>query len=226
MLRSEPELDTDVRVPLSRTRRAIVAVMTASASVPQFAVDARVDLSALASARLAGETISYGDAVMAATARALRAHAELNASFDEDAVIRHAQINLGLAIIGPDGLLVVVVRDADRLALNEIAAERQRLTAAAAAGTLRGEEVVGSTFVVSNLGPAGVPRFQALLVPPSVGILAVGAIEQRLRLVEQVEQYPALTLCLSCDHRAVDGMHAARFLATVVSQLEEPKSLL
>lgn len=225
MLRSEPELETDVRIPLSRTRRAIAAVMTASASVPQFAVDAYVDLSALASARLAGETISYGDAIMGATARALRVHPELNASFDEDAVIRHAQVNLGLGIMGPDGLLVVVLRDADRLPVSEIAAERQRLTAAAAAGTLRGEEVVGSTFVVSNLGPAGVPRFQALLVPPSAGILAVGAVEQRLRLVEQVEQYPALTLCLTCDHRVVDGADAARFLDTVVEQLERPESL-
>ncbi len=201
--------------------------MTASASVPQFALDAHVDLTELAALRAAGPSFSFGDAVARAAALALALHPELNSSFDGDCIVRHGSVALGIGTIGPEGLLVVVVRGADRLTLEELAFERKRLAAAAREGTLRGEEVLGATFVVSNLGPAGVPRFQALVVPPAVGILAIGAVETRLRLVsDRVESYPALTLCLSCDHRVVDGLEAARFLETLVGELERPAQAL
>lgn len=227
MLRFQPELETDLRVPLTRNRRAIATVMTASAAVPQFSVDAHVDVSELAAARAAGASFSYGDAVVRAATLALVAHPELNASFADDCIVRHGNVNMGIGTLGPDGLLVVVVRNAERLTLDELASERRRLAGAAEAGSLRGDEVLGATFVVSNLGPAGVQRFQALVVPPTAGILAIGAVDTRLRLSdEQVGAYPALTLCLSCDHRVVDGMDAARFLGTLVRELERPVRIL
>lgn len=227
MLRFLPEVETDRRVPLTRNRRAIASVMTISAGVPQFSVDAHVDLTELAAARAAGTSFSYGDAVVRAAVRALVAHPELNASFDGDGIIRHGHVHMGIGTLGPDGLLVVVVRNAERLTLEEVGTERRRLANAAEEGSLRGDEVLGATFVVSNLGPAGVPRFQALVVPPAAAILAIGAVETRLRLVdEQVRAYPALTLCLSCDHRVVDGMDAARFLQTLVRELEQPVQVL
>jgi pyruvate dehydrogenase E2 component (dihydrolipoamide acetyltransferase) len=225
-VRPSPPEQADVRVPLSRNRRAIASLMTASASIPQFGLDADVDITELIALRNRANGFSISDAVLRGTALALRAHPEFNASFDDDAVLRHAHVNLGLGIIGPEGLMVVVVRDADQLSLEELAGERGRLADAAERGDLRGEEVMGATFVVSNLGPAGVPRFQALLVPPAAGILAVGAVQERLRLGEAgVERFATLTLCLTCDHRAVDGLDGARFLQTITGLIERPEQL-
>jgi pyruvate dehydrogenase E2 component (dihydrolipoamide acetyltransferase) len=214
-------------MPLSRNRRAIASLMTTSASIPQFGIDAEVDVTELAALRAGESTFSISDAVARATALSLRAHPELNASFDEDAVVQHGHVNLGLGIIGPEGLMVVVFRDAGSLSLDELAAERIRLSEAAREGKLRGEEVLGATFVISNLGPAGVPRFQALLVPPAAAILAVGAVQDRLRLADAgVERFSALTLCLTCDHRVVDGVDGARFLQTLKGLLEQPQQLV
>jgi len=223
---SLPERE-DVRLPLSRNRRAIAAVMTASASIPQFGLDADVDLTELLALREENGTFSLADAVTRAAALALRAHPELNASFDDDAIVRHGSVNLGVGIIGPEGLIVVVVREADRLSIAELATERRRLADAAKQGKLRGEEVIGATFVISNLGPAGVARFQALLVPPAAAILAVGTVRERVRLTRTgVEGFSALTFCLTCDHRAVDGLDGARFLETLTNLLEQPAVLL
>jgi pyruvate dehydrogenase E2 component (dihydrolipoamide acetyltransferase) len=217
----------DIRLPLSRNRRAIASLMTTSASIPQFGLDVDVDVTHLAALREQEEaTFSVSDAVVRAAALSLRAHPVLNASIDEDSVVQHARVHVGLGIIGPDGLIVVVFRDADDLSLEAVAAERVRLGNAAREGRLRGEEVLGSTFVISNLGPAGVARFQALLVPPAAAILAVGALQDRLRLTEAgVERYSSLTLCLTCDHRVVDGLDGARFLRTLADLLERPQGL-
>jgi pyruvate dehydrogenase E2 component (dihydrolipoamide acetyltransferase) len=201
--------------------------MTASAAIPQFGIDADVDLTELLSLREGEGGFSIGDAVTRAAALALRAHPELNASFDDDAVVRHARVSLGLGIIGPEGLMVVVVRDPDRLSIREVASERRRLAEAAEHGKLRGDEVIGATFVISNLGPTGVSRFQALLVPPAAAILAVGAVQERVRLAEgEVEAFSTLAVCLTCDHRVVDGLDGARFLATFTNVLEQPGQLL
>jgi pyruvate dehydrogenase E2 component (dihydrolipoamide acetyltransferase) len=201
--------------------------MAASASIPQFGLDADVDVTELLELRKENGDFSLGDAVTRAAALALRAHPELNASFDDDTIVRHGSVNLGLGIIGPEGLIVVVVREADRLSIAELATERRRLADAAEQGELRGEEVIGATFVISNLGPAGIARFQALLVPPSAAILAVGAVRERLRLTgARVEGFSALTFCLTCDHRVVDGLDGARFLETLTNLLEQPAVLL
>lgn len=226
MRQSLPERE-DARLPLSRNRRAIAALMAASASIPQFGLDADVDVTELLELRKENGDFSLGDAVTRAAALALRAHPELNASFDDDTIVRHGSVNLGLGIIGPEGLIVVVVREADRLSIAELATERRRLADAAEQGELRGEEVIGATFVISNLGPAGIARFQALLVPPSAAILAVGAVRERLRLTDaEVEGFSALTFCLTCDHRVVDGIDGARFLETLTNLLEQPAVLL
>jgi pyruvate dehydrogenase E2 component (dihydrolipoamide acetyltransferase) len=223
---SLPERE-DVRLPLSRNRRAIASLMAASASIPQFGLDADVDLTELLALREENGRFSIGDAVIRAAAFALRAHPELNASFDDGSILRHGSVNLGVGIVGPEGLIVVVIREADRLSIAELATERRRLADAAEQGKLRGEEVIGATFVISNLGPAGVARFQALLVPPSAAILAVGAVREHLRLTETgVEGFSALTFCLTCDHRVVDGLDGARFLETLTNLLEQPAVLL
>ncbi len=203
------------RVPLSRMRRAIVRSMTASAQVPQFAIEIDARLAALAElrARLAadGVRVSYSDVLTAACAAALVAHPNVNASFDDDAIARHAEVNVGLAISLDDGLIAPAVLGADRLSLRELEAERVRLTAAARAGSLTAAEATAATFTISNLGPFGVTRFAALVVPPQAAILAVGGLTEERRLA----------LTLSSDHRVLDGAPAASFLADVVARLED-----
>jgi pyruvate dehydrogenase E2 component (dihydrolipoamide acetyltransferase) len=197
-------------------RRAIVKSMTASALVPQFTIEAEPRLDALAARRRELRAdwpqLSYTDLFIAACARALRAHPGVNASFDDDAIVEHADVNLGIALALPDGLIAPAVREADRLTLAEIAGERERLTAAAQAGTLMPEDVFSATFTLSNLGPYGIRRFRALVVPPQAAILALGAITAE----------GTVSLSLSCDHRVLDGAPAAEFLATVVDLLERP----
>ena len=145
-----------------------------------------------------------------ACARALREHPGVNASFGEDCVIVHERVNIGLALALDDGLTVPVILDADARGLEGLAAERLRLAEAARTRALRAEEIFAGTFSISNLGPLGVDRFQALVLPPQAAILAVGSLRE------------TVSLSGSFDHRAVDGAPAARFLATVARLLAEP----
>jgi pyruvate/2-oxoglutarate dehydrogenase complex dihydrolipoamide acyltransferase (E2) component len=207
------------QVPLSRMRRGIVRAMNASAQVPQFTVEMEMRANPLRERReravAESGRLSYSDALTAACAAALLEHPRVNASFAEDAIVEHAEVNVGLAVALEDGLIAPAVRNADRLTLAEIEAERVRLTEAAQAGTLSAEEVLAATFTISNLGPFGVTRFQALVVPPQAAILAVGALTAEGRIA----------LALSCDHRVLDGAPAARFLGDVVDRLHDPSWL-
>ena len=204
------------RRPLSRMRRAIAKSMTASALVPQFTIECDARLGLLAAWRdevaASGARISYSDAIVAAAARALRSHPVLNSSFADDAILEHGEVNVGFALDLPEGLIAPAIRRADTLSLPELAAERARLAAAARDGTLTPDDVFSATFTVSNLGPLGVRRFRALVVPPQAAILALGAVTDEW----------LMSLSLSCDHRVVDGAPAARFLTELVGLLEDP----
>ena len=203
-----------IRRPPTRMRRAIAKSMTASALVPQFTIESDADLDALAEFRRelqsTGVSVSYSDVFVAATARALKQHPRLNSSYGEDAVLEHQVVNIGIAVALEDGLIAPAIREADQLTLAEIAQARERLTAAAQAGTLTPEDVFSTTFTISNLGTYGVRRFRALVVPPQAGILALGAITPEGQV----------SLSLSCDHRVLDGAHGAEFLRDLVGLLE------
>lgn len=208
-----------IRRPLSRTRRQTARSMTASALVPQFTLERDVCMGAFTALRRehgpGTERPSYSDVAIAACSRALRGHPGLNASLDNDVVVEHAEINVGLAIALSDGLMAPAVLDADTLTLEAIGAERQRLTHAAEAGTLEPEVLFSTTFTITNLGSLGVRRFRALVVPPQAAILAIGAV-----MPDDV-----MSLSLSCDHRVVDGAPAAAFLRDVAEALEAPAGL-
>jgi pyruvate dehydrogenase E2 component (dihydrolipoamide acetyltransferase) len=200
--------------PLSRMRRAIVKTMTASAAIPQFGVEMALDAGGLIKARrrVAGDARpSYSDAVVASVAAALRDHPLLNASLQDEGIVRHEEVNVAIAVAIADGLVSPTIEHADRLSLAELAAERIRLTEAAHAGTLTPHELLSATFTVSNLGPLGVRRFNALVIPPQVAILAIGSLED-----------DEIALTLSVDHRVVDGAPAALFLGQIRAQLENP----
>jgi pyruvate dehydrogenase E2 component (dihydrolipoamide acetyltransferase) len=174
-----------------------------------------------------GIKLSLSDFVTKAVALALRAHPGVNASFEADAIVRHGEVNLGIAVALPEGLIVPVLRRADTLGLREIRRQSEALAAAARANQLTGEQLAGGTFTISNLGMYGVRQFDAILNLPEAAILAVGAAEKR-PVVEgdQLTVGTIMTVTLTADHRAIDGAVAAEFLQTLKTFLEEPAAML
>jgi pyruvate dehydrogenase E2 component (dihydrolipoamide acetyltransferase) len=224
------------RIPHSRMRKTIAARMVrAKQAAPEIhlSVDVRVDRLAAArdqlNQRLAHEGIklSLGDFVTKAVALALRRHPGVNASFEADAIVRHGEVNLGIAVALKEGLIVPVLHRADTLGLREIRVLTEALTTAARASSLAPEQLTGSTFTISNLGMYGIRQFDAILNVPEAGILAVGAAEKRPVVEEdRLVIGTVMTVTLTADHRAVDGAMAAEFLRTLKGLLEEPTSML
>ena len=209
------------RVPLTRMRAAIAAAMTKSVrEAPQFAIERDVDMTA-ANARRKAAGASYTDVVVSAAARALAKHPRLRSRFDGDAIVEPSAVHVGLAIAVEGGLIVPVIRDADRKDLATLAQDRERLEAGARGGKLTAPDLMGAVFSVSNLGSLGVDRFRALVNPPEAAILALGAIRDQVVARDGAAVIrPMVTLTLSVDHRVADGADAARFLADVVRELE------
>lgn len=225
-----------VRVPLEGMRRTIAERMQRSAQqAPHITLTLDVDMSkALALRDYAGKRetegmrLSLTALIVKAAAWALSEHPALNAYLVDDAILLLPEINVGVAVALEEGLIVPVIRDADRKGLRTIDAELTALATRARAGELAAQDVADGTFTVSNLGMFGIDRFTAILNPPQVGILAVGRVATRF--VPDAEgrplAHPLMTLTLSADHRAVDGAVAARFLSALQGALEEPARIL
>ncbi|MGQ4599784.1 2-oxo acid dehydrogenase subunit E2 [Nocardia sp. R6R-6] len=166
---------------------------------------------------------SVNDLLVRAVAVTLRNDPALNVSFAADMLRRHRGIHLGVAVATPTGLLVPVIRDADRKSISEIAAETRDKAERARDRKLRADEMSGGTFTISNLGMFGIEQFTAVINPPESAILAVGAAQDELRLsLDKVITRKILRVTLSADHRAVDGAVAARFLQQLKEVLEHP----
>ncbi|HZU76418.1 MAG TPA: 2-oxo acid dehydrogenase subunit E2, partial [Dehalococcoidia bacterium] len=162
-----------------------------------------------------------------AVAKALGRHPLLNARVTEAGIELLREVHVGLAVALEDGLVVPVVRDADRLTLKEIAQESSRLAAAARAGTLTLDEMAGGTFSITALGMYDVDFFTPIINPPNVAILGVGRIhDATVWEGERPLRRSELTLSLTIDHRAVDGAPAAEFLRSVRDLLQAPYRLL
>ena len=224
------------RIPHSRMRKTIAQrMLQAKQTAPEIhlTVDIRADKLVAAreelNKRLAREGIklSLGDFVTKAVALSLRAHPGVNASYEPDAIVRHGEVNIGIAVALPDGLIVPVLHRADTLGLREIRQQSEVLAAAARANTLTGEQLSGSTFTISNLGMYGIREFDAILNMPEVGILAVGSADKRPVVDgDRLIIGTVMTVTLTADHRAVDGAMAAEFLRTLKGLLEEPTAML
>jgi pyruvate dehydrogenase E2 component (dihydrolipoamide acetyltransferase) len=207
--------------------------MTESATtIPVFTVSVDVDVSQiLASRREArgsgAEAPSVNDFVVKAVAATLREFPRFNASYVEGKMECYSRVNVGIAVATDDALLVPVVRDADSLSLAEISAESRRLADAARSRTLAPADFHDGTFTVSNLGMFGVGSFTAIVDPPQVAILAVGAARRSAVEDEdgRVVFRDLMTLTLSCDHRVVYGADGARFLSRLRELLERPLTL-
>jgi pyruvate dehydrogenase E2 component (dihydrolipoamide acetyltransferase) len=217
------------KVPLTSIRRTIARRLTEAWTVPVFQLQVSADMeranAVVAAARELHPDVkvSVTDLLTKICASALARHPDVNVSFADDALLRHPNANVGIAVAAPQGLVVPVVKGAERLSLAEIAAVRADLVERARAQKLKAEDMSGGTFTISNLGMFGVESFTAVLNPPQAAILAVGATEDRpvARDGELVVR-PTMTMTLTVDHRAVDGAPAADFLRTVKAMLELP----
>lgn len=174
-----------------------------------------------------GTKISYVDILVAACARALVENPQANASWESDGIHYKNYANVGIAVDSERGLVVPVVKDADILPITEISSCSSKLINKARKGQLTPEQMKGGTFTISNLGMFEVDSFTAIVNPPETCILAVGAIvDKPVARDGQVVIRPIMNLCLSYDHRIVDGAPAARFLQCVKHYLENPVWLL
>ncbi|MSO96185.1 MAG: 2-oxo acid dehydrogenase subunit E2 [Thermoleophilia bacterium] len=222
---------TGVVVPLTPIRRAIAQRLTQAWEAPHFAISMSADMGRVSALRelLLERTQegsprpTYSDVLTKVCAVALLQHPALNAHYEVDQVRIFSTVNIGIAVAIMDGLIVPVIRGVERKSVVAIAADRADLVFRTRAGKLLPDDLVGGTFTISDLGMYGVDRFFAVLNPPQVAILAVGAVEERA-VVEagQLAIRPRLELTLSCDHRAVDGATASEFLRSVKEILEEP----
>jgi pyruvate dehydrogenase E2 component (dihydrolipoamide acetyltransferase) len=202
-------------------------------TVPHFFVVRDVDATKLVSLRekLApgvqqshGVKLTQTDLLVALVARVLRTHASMNASWTGNGIRTNSDINVGLAIATPDGVVAPVVQRADGARLGDIATRRQDLADRARAGRLQPADLSGGTFTISNLGMLGVDAFTAIIVAPQAAILAVGAIADRVVAANgQVVIRPMVTLTLSSDHRVVDGARAAQFMRDLTDALQDPE---
>ncbi|QKW37696.1 2-oxo acid dehydrogenase subunit E2 [Actinomadura sp. NAK00032] len=223
--------DEDVEaVPLNRFRKVAAKRLTESKrDAPHFYLNREVDAEALLAFRktlneaLAPAKVSVNDLIVKAVATALREHPAVNVSYTEENLLFHKRIHVGIAVAVEDGLVVPVVKDADRKSVSQIGAESRELAGRAREGKLKLDEMSGGTFSVSNLGMFGVSSFSAVINPPEAAILAVGAVRDE-PVVRDGEVVPGkrLAVTLSVDHRATDGATAAQFLARLAELLQNP----
>jgi len=219
----------------TKLRQTIARRMVASKqTVPHFYVTSEIDMAEAMALRSKLNTlvdeagkISVNDMVLKAAAVALTRFPGINASFGENVIVRHGTVNMGIAVALEQGLITVVVAEADRKPLAQIAREAKDIVNRAKNGKARPEEMQGSTFTVSNLGMFDVDQFVAIINPPEAAILAVGSVRD-VPVVKNGQVVPGKTMkvTISADHRVTDGVEAAKFLQEVKKNLEEPLRLL
>jgi pyruvate dehydrogenase E2 component (dihydrolipoamide acetyltransferase) len=230
----EDEVET---IPLKGVRKVIADRMLESLqTTAQLTLNGSADARALKAYRqqlktsaesLGLQKVTINDLILFAVSRILPQYPELNAQFKDEAIYRHKNVQLGVAVDTPRGLMVPVIRQANRLSLKQIARESKRLATACLEGKVAPDELAGGTFTVTNLGNLGVESFTPVLNPPEVGILGVGGIN--LKPVEEageVEFRPHLGLSLTINHQVVDGAPAARFLQALSQGLADFELLL
>ena len=215
-------------IPLTQMRRIVGQRMTQSKqSAPHFYISMDVDMSAVGKLRSQwkergdGSVPSLNDFILQATAHALKEFPSMNSSFTAQGIQQHSDINIGVAVALDEGLVVPVIRNADRLSLLELAKQSHDLADKAQSKKLFPLDYEGGTFTVSNLGMLGVDSFTAIINPPQAAILAVGRVAPRVVTDgDGIEIKSMMTATLSADHRVVDGASAARFLRQIKHYLE------
>lgn len=230
------QLSPDVQygeAPISQMRKTIARRLAESKfTSPHFYLTIEINMDATIAARKAinedpNVKVSYNDIVVKAAAAALRKHPNINASWLGDKIAIHQDVNIGVAVAVPDGLVVPVIKNADVKPMTMINAEVKALAAKARDKKIQPSEMQGNTFTISNLGMFGIEEFTAIINPPDACILAVGSIVQK-PIVKNGELAVGnlMKVTLSCDHRIVDGASGAQFLQTLRSFIENPVRIL
>ncbi len=221
-------------IPLTGIRGRVAERMYESwNTIPRVTEVMHVDMSATVAFREAmqnqweqqfGVRISLNDLITKAVAVALSRHPRLNATMGEREVRVHDQINIGVAVNLDEGLIVPVVRQVDQKDLGQISRESRELAERARSGRLQLDDLSDGTFTITNLGTTGIDLFTPIINPPQVAILGVGMIQRRPVVVgDALAIRPSAYLCLVFDHRAVDGVPAARFLQELQQLLSKPQ---
>ena len=226
------------RINLSGMRKVIAErLVTSKAPVPHFYLNIDIDAGPLMAARAelksAGEDadtskITVNDFVLKASVQAAVKVPKVNASFDGDAIMQYAEVDLGIAVAIEDGLLTPVIRGAQNKSLREISESAKDLAHRARNKRMKPEEFQGGSFTVSNLGGMGIDSFSAIINPPQGFILAIGAISKK-PVVDNSDQIVIghrMSIWMSCDHRVIDGALGAEYLKELRHLLENPALLL
>ena len=228
-----PSITPGQELPLSNMRKTIAKRLSESMfGSPHYYVTVEIDMDAAVDLReqiqrLEEGKVSFNDLVVKACAKALTRFPMVNASWGGDKIATHADVNIGIAVAIPDGLITPVVRNADRKSILDIAHEVRDLATRARDRKLKPDEFTGSTFTISNLGMFDVDSFTAIINPPDSAILAVGAV-RKVPVVdgETIRPGHRMKVTMSSDHRVIDGALAAQFLAEVRRLLEAPVALV
>lgn len=228
------QMDGDTVEKLSGMRKVVAQRMQQShTEIPPVTQVTKVDVTALMQFRRellekTGKKYSVNDLILKATAKCLAAHPEMLVSFDGSQIIHRAHVNLGMAVALDTGLIVPVIRDADKLSLDALAACAKDLAARAKDGGLTPDDYKGSTFTVSNLGMFGIEMFTPIVNQPDAAILGVTAVEDELVMEADgtISKHQVMRLCCTFDHRAMDGAVEARFGMALRDLLQSPVEIL
>ena len=218
-------------IPFVGMRQAIAEHMVESLhNMAQLTMMMEVDVTELVKLReqVKGDfDVTYTDLVVKAVAKALKRHPMLNATLIGDEVHQLGSIHIGVAVALQDGLIVPVVRDADKRTVQEIAQEVRRLAQGARDGSLSVDEVTGSTFTITNLGTYGIDGFTPIINSPEAAIMGVGRIVERVVVHDdQIARRKMMVLSLTIDHRLIDGATGAEFMRSLKEMIENPYRLL
>ena len=222
--------NADEKIPLTNMRKVIARRMTESAqNIPAFQAAVEVNMErciafrkTINEARKEGK-ISYNDILFKCMEAAIRRYPYLNASYTEEAIILHKDVNIGLAVSVEAGLVVPVVKQVNGKGIEAISAENRINIKKAREGKLMPEDMSGGTITLSNLGMYPITEFNAIINPPEVCILAVGAMEEKPVFEQgQWRPIPVMKITGSFDHRVIDGAYGAEFLAELKKVIENP----
>ena len=232
------------RIPVSKMRSVIASrLLESKTTIPHFYLQKEINAQPIRLAREAinnklverssGEgqqapRISINDLVLKACAETIKWHPSINTSWEDKNIQFHGSVNLAFGVAIEDGLLTPVVNQAEKLSLIELSAQAKTLINKARARKLLPDEMLGSTFTVTNLGMFGIDFFSGIINPPNAAILSVGASSQKpvAGTSNNIVMGETMMLGLSCDHRLVDGAIAAKFLQSLSENLENPSSML
>lgn len=231
---SPSQVQAGEQIPLTGMRRTIAQrLITSHRTIPHIRLSGRVDMTNINKVRqdyndletLGGDNrVSITVMLVKLVAMTLADHPLLNSSLQEEAIILHGEVNIGLVVALENGLIIPVIRNANQKNIREIADESADLISRAREGALTSKDIKGATFTISNLGPFGVETFNAIINPPEVAVLAIGATLPTVVPLEdgKVAVRPYMRFTLSADHRVVDGAVAAKFIADLKANLEDP----